>query len=186
MAGDPRQCALEQCVGQVSDAHAATQAVRHGDHTVDVGVGSQALRSEVVGDLPGGVGRAIDRRDDSDHVARARPSRRTLVAEECAALSLGHDVHWLRIHTEDVVVVQIAHRQVMGVYVVAGPDVGGCEADRVTVAADGRARWDCFQRNLVAARYGLSQPDLETTLGTLPGGAVGPNDGARLKLVSWR
>ncbi len=112
----------------------------------------ERVAAEMLGDIFRGRRRAIDRADDAEIVARRDPSVRPHDALEGGALRLGHIVGRLRVDPERVVAGEIAHREVMGVDMVAGLDPRRGEADDLVVLAHRGAGLDDRRRDLVPGR----------------------------------
>ena len=72
MPRDAPHHAIERGMTFAAELHAAAAAVREGHHAVDVRIVPECLRVEPCRDVLADRGRAIDRRDDGDVVARAR------------------------------------------------------------------------------------------------------------------
>src|SRR5260221_1163267 len=103
-----------------------------------------------LGDEAGGGGRAIDRSQDPQIVARRHPTVRAHNPLETSTLAIGHVLGPPRIDTKGIVAVEIAHRQIVRVDMLAGPDRLGGEAEDLAVFAHRLARRDRAGRDLVA------------------------------------
>ena len=107
---------------------------------VDVGIGRQAISAEMVGDGAHHGGRAVDRGNHRNVVARADLAVRAFVAHEGGrVLHLGQLANAL---PNAVVALELAHAQVVRMDVLPRADVGRGKADDLVVAAHGVARLD--------------------------------------------
>ena len=140
--------------------HGAARLVRESDHPVDVRVVGEGVvvraRSppERVRDVAGDRGRAVHRRQDADVVARGH-----LPALAQDALERRGRVGVLRRRRqggEGVLALELAHRQVLRVHVLAGCDVARGEADHLPVAEHGLAARDRAGGHLVPSRNRLA------------------------------
>ena len=132
--GVARQDALERHVVLAEELGAAARLVRDGEDAVDVRVVLRHV-AELVLDELADAGRAVDAGDDGDVVARADAPVLALVAVEVAHLVGRVEVHGPHVGADLVLAVEVAHRQVLRVDVVAHGDVGRREADHLPVAA---------------------------------------------------
>ncbi len=108
-----------------------------------------ALAREMIGDGAGGSRRAVHAGQDADVVAGGHPAIGPLDAHErgFAPRRIGLDVG-----AEGVVALEIAHRQVVRVHVLAGRDRPAGEADDLVVAAHRLAGGDRPGGDLVPGR----------------------------------
>ena len=135
--------------------HAAAGFMRQRDHAVDVGVVAQAV-PEVVGHHTRHRGRAIYAGEDADVVAR-----RNAPVGPNDALEGGRRLHVLGrlgIDAKSVVALEIAHREVVDMNVVAGGNVLRGEADDLVVAPHRLALGHGAHGDLVSRRHGRGDP----------------------------
>ena len=134
--------------------HAAAGLVGEGDDAVDIGVVGERIAAgdgvfaEGHGDQVGDVGGAVHAGEDADVVAGGDAAVRAVDAHE-GGRRVG-EVGGAGVDAVGVVAGEVAHAGVVGVDVFAGGDVGGGEADYLTVATDGLALGDGFDGDFVA------------------------------------
>jgi hypothetical protein len=148
MAGVAGQRAVQHHHAVAGGAHPAALAVNDGNEAVDAGISRQERAVRLVGDGMANGGRAIDAGENADEVARAGTAVGATVAHEGAgAVGLGRVHGFARRH----------HRQTPGLEdqivrmdMLAGYDVLGGAADRLSVFDHGLAGGDRLDRYLVA------------------------------------
>ena len=124
--------------------------------TVDVGVFNQCLRvnvaAKIVGNRPCHCGRAIDRRQNADVVARSHSTIGAYDAHERFHRGRGAA---FGIDAECIVPREIAHRHVVDVHVLPRLDGLARKANNLAVAPNRLAHVDMTRSDLVAGGYGL-------------------------------
>ena len=133
--------------------HAAAAALGKGGHAIHIGKGCQPLGREVGGDALDHGGRAVDRGQDADEVARAHAAARSHKSLESGAQLLGHVVHGPYVGTERGVAVVVHQLEVVAVHIVARLQVACGDADHRVVLLDLLALGDAACRDLVAGRH---------------------------------
>ncbi len=132
--------------------HAAAVPVHQRDHAVDVGEVGERAAAEMIGDVARRGRRAVHRGQDADEVARRDAAVGAPYALEGRALGLGHERGRLGGGAEGVVAIEIAHRAVVHVNVVARLHGLGREADDLVVLAQRLVERDRRDRDFVAGR----------------------------------
>ena len=149
-----RERAPEHLHALAMRVHSAARAVRERDHAVDIGKRREALAREVAGDAARHRGGAVHRGQDADVVARGDAAAiGAVLAHDALEGGGGRDVvRGLGIGAEGVVALELAHREIVEMHVLAGRDVAAGEADDLVVAAHRRAGLDRARGDLVAGR----------------------------------
>ncbi len=130
------------------------------DHTVDTGVvGKDAGPRHLVGDEARGTGRAVNRGQHSDVVARAVLTVRAAEAAEAAPLLRRHECGRLRFGAEGIVAVEGVEIYIVLVHPASRRDILPGEADHLPVFDHGGIARDRLDRHLVAARHALRSRD---------------------------
>jgi hypothetical protein len=122
--------------------------MRQPDDVGDIREFRQQLGPGAGSDLADSVCGAVDRVDEHNRVARARPLAPPAVAHKGAPLGRRRDL--AHVSAELIVEPHIADGQVVGVNVVARCDRVGRKANHLAVAPHRLAHRDGAQRNLVA------------------------------------
>ena len=139
--------------------HAAAKAVTERDDAVDVGVGRQPLRREVLGDLAHDGCRTVYRRADADIVARCDAAIVAHDALERGLLGGRHDVDRPVFAGVRVVAVELAELGVVVVQPGAWFNVLGRKPDRHVVFNDAIALGDAPGGKLTAGRDLVTRRD---------------------------
>ncbi len=137
---------------------AAARLVGDREHAVDVGVVLLHVAELVLHELAH-AGRAVHPRDDRDIVAGADPPVVSKVPVEISHLARRVERDRPYVRADLILLLQIAHRHVLGVHVITGGDVRGGEADGLPVAPHHLAHPPGPPRHLVAGPDVL--PDLD-------------------------
>ena len=135
MRGVSREHAAQQIHRLAFGAHATAGLVMDRHHAVDVRVLRHEIFVEELGDGPANVGGAVDAGNHAQIVARGHTA--VFADDALEGRRVGDIVDRLEIRTERVVALEIAHREVVHVHVVAGLDRLDRETDDLVVAAHG-------------------------------------------------
>ena len=175
MVGKPGQHALEDLVIEPLERQPAASLVGDGEDAVDIGeLRPPAAVAEPVGNGARGAGRAIDRADHRDVVARPDAAVGAKEApERPEPLRRGHR---RPLAGKRVIALEQVGPQVVHVHVGPGGNVPGGKPDNLAVFPDRFTLGDRAERHLVAQVDGLADFDRDIrqiqskTLGNGPGG----------------
>ena len=158
MGGEAPERPLQGGVALATVGHAAAGAVGDGDDPVHVRVLVQDLPREALGDELGDAGRAVHGREHADEVARGRLAVGTDIAVERGPLGFRHHLDVAHVGPDRIVALEVAHRTVLDVDVLAGRDVGLREADDLVELPHRLALANRTGRHLVPGRDRLRGP----------------------------
>ena len=133
-------------------AHATAGLVMDRHHAIDVRVLRHEVFVEVLGDHAADVRRAVHAGDDREVVAGGDAAVGALDAHKGGGVGSVFDR--LVVGTERVIALEVAHRQVVHMHVIARLDRLGGETDDLVVAADRVTRLQFAGRDLVSGRNG--------------------------------
>ena len=167
--GDPLQGLEAVAVA----GHAAARAVDEGDDTVDIRIGGELVRPEMVGDAPGRGRRTVHRGGDGDIVAGPDRAVLAAIAHEAVASGLRHHLGRAKIGREFVGRGRVSELGILGVDMVAGRDVHRGIADHLRIFAHGLALGDRADGHLVALRDHARGGDALDVVASLDGPCEG-------------
>src|SRR5579875_37604 len=164
MLGKAGQCTVElMMVGSIV-LHGAAALVCDGHHAINVGiVPKQISGTDTLGDVLAGAGRAVDRADDGDVVARAVTAVAPVVAHP---VTHGDGAGGIRprrnrrrwtIAAKTIISLESSSRDIMNVDPFPRFDVLAGETDDLAIFGDGFAFVDPAQGDLVSQRNTLRQ-----------------------------